>query len=151
MIDTKTSTIKEWLEAWDRGEDVPSIEMGGMGPGYEQALQICAFETVRFVLANEEEFRRIVAIQDEEKRRTVWQVWSEKVDDALFAEGAPCEGLGLSGAQVSAAKNLTSVVFHRGLAAMDDEGVKDRRITVNKKWSPEARAEAEKYGAPVVE
>ncbi len=33
-------TAKDALAAWDRGEIVHSVEMGGIGPGYEQAIQI---------------------------------------------------------------------------------------------------------------
>lgn len=128
MIDPKTSTVKEWLEAWDRGESVPTIEMGGMGSDYEQALQICAFECVRFALANEEEFRRVIAIEDEDERQAEWRKWNEKIDAFLFA--GPCKNLGLSGAQVSSAKNITSVVMLGGLIKMEDEEIKDRRILI---------------------
>src|SRR5271166_5092790 len=38
---------KEQLRRWDNGDSIWSIEMGGFGPGYEQALQICAIEIVR--------------------------------------------------------------------------------------------------------
>lgn len=39
------------LARWDNGGSVFSIEMGGFGPGYEQALQIAAFERLRDLLA----------------------------------------------------------------------------------------------------
>src|SRR6266403_1363829 len=40
----------EWLRRWDEGRSVWSIEMGGMGPGYEQAIQVVAAEVVRHLL-----------------------------------------------------------------------------------------------------
>lgn len=42
-------TIKELIDAWDKGEIITSIELGGLGPGYEQALQIAAVEFARAI------------------------------------------------------------------------------------------------------
>jgi len=39
--------VADLLKAWDRGEVIWSISMGGMGPGYEQAIQIAAIEFAR--------------------------------------------------------------------------------------------------------
>lgn len=39
--------VTEMLAAWDRGETIWSIEMGGFGPGYEQAIQVTAVEFAR--------------------------------------------------------------------------------------------------------
>lgn len=132
MIDTKTNTVAEWLAAWDRGEEVPSVEMGGMGADYEHALQICAFECVRFVLANEAEFRRIIAMEKEEDRLLRWRAFDGALDAAVFSDGQPCKDLGLSGKQVAKAKNLCNNVMRRGLAAMDEPVCLPRRITINK-------------------
>ena len=41
----------EWLRRWDAGEGVWSIEMGGIGPGYEQCIQITAAEILRYMIA----------------------------------------------------------------------------------------------------
>jgi hypothetical protein len=35
------------IEAWDRGELITTLEMGGLGPGYEQAIQYVAVEFAR--------------------------------------------------------------------------------------------------------
>jgi len=40
-------TAQEALAKWDAGETLTSIEMGGIGPGYEQAIQIAIFEYIR--------------------------------------------------------------------------------------------------------
>ena len=40
-------TADELIEAWDRGETILTIEMGGLGPGYEQAIQIAAVAFAR--------------------------------------------------------------------------------------------------------
>jgi hypothetical protein len=35
------------VSAWDKGEIITTLEMGGLGPGYEQAIQILVIELVR--------------------------------------------------------------------------------------------------------
>src|SRR5688572_10010547 len=35
------------LERWDAGQTVFTIELGGLGPGYEQCIHIAAFEAIR--------------------------------------------------------------------------------------------------------
>lgn len=39
--------INTMLSEWDKGKFISSIEMIGLGPGYEQALQIAAVEFAR--------------------------------------------------------------------------------------------------------
>jgi hypothetical protein len=39
--------VDELIEAWDRGETITTLTMGGLGPGYEQAIQIAAVEFAR--------------------------------------------------------------------------------------------------------
>lgn len=39
--------VAELLRRWDAGESVWSIELGGLGPGYEQAIQVAAVEMAR--------------------------------------------------------------------------------------------------------
>lgn len=133
-----TKTLKERLDAWDRGDLVWTIEMGGLGPGYEQALQIAAFEIQRWMLANEERYRKIVELPEID-RPAAWQTWNDDLDRAVFFnEHAPCKNMGLSGAQVGAAKNISNVLMRRGIDAMNDEAVKTRRIMVSKRW-PEGK------------
>jgi hypothetical protein len=40
-------TVDDLLAAWDAGGTIWTVEMGGLGPGYEQALQIAAVEFAR--------------------------------------------------------------------------------------------------------
>ena len=40
-------TLRELLSQWDRGEAVWSVSMGGLGPGYDQAIQILVMEILR--------------------------------------------------------------------------------------------------------
>src|SRR5687768_3007466 len=37
-------TVEDALRQWDAGETVFTVEMGGLGPGYEMAIQGLAFE-----------------------------------------------------------------------------------------------------------
>src|SRR3990172_3354015 len=37
----------DWLKRWDEGRGVWSIEMGGLGPGYEQCIHITCAEILR--------------------------------------------------------------------------------------------------------
>jgi hypothetical protein len=47
ILSEQIETVDQLLEAWDSGDTIWSIEMGGMGPGYEQAIQIAAVEFAR--------------------------------------------------------------------------------------------------------
>jgi hypothetical protein len=40
-------TVTEMLKAWDDGETIWSVELGGLGPGYEQTIQVAAVEFAR--------------------------------------------------------------------------------------------------------
>ena len=102
------------LKVWDSGGTVWSVEMGGLGPGYEQAIQILAFELLRRwqemrpMICSDPEFRKA---RDEVVR--VVNEWPE---------------IGFSGAQVGAATNLASCFYKHGAAALEDKAVKDRKI-----------------------
>lgn len=39
------------LAKWDSGESVWTLDMGGLGPGYEQAIQVLTIEMLRDALA----------------------------------------------------------------------------------------------------
>lgn len=125
-IDIYGADAADWLARWDAGQTVWTIEMGGLGPGYEQALQICAAEMLRWFVANQPEEARF---QTEE----AWEKMRDAMDAVIFAEGQPCKGLGLSGAQVGAARNLASYIYRHGPRhMMNDPAVKDRHILVSR-------------------
>ena len=56
----------------------------------------------------------------------------EAIDKATRDRDGLVEGL--SGAQWGAAMSLASSIYMRGVAAFEDEDVKDRRIQVSKSW-----------------
>lgn len=45
--DLHAADAREQLRRWDAGESVWSLELGGIGPGYEQCIQVMAIEIVR--------------------------------------------------------------------------------------------------------
>lgn len=127
---------EDWLKRWDNGEGVPSVEMGGMGPCYEQAIQITAAEILRDALKN---FKSEEVESDE-----AWEAMWEEINERSF-KNPMIKSLGLSGAQYGAARSVAAMIFKRGpIAALSDEKVKDRRISVRKYFpSPKFNYKAE--------
>lgn len=39
--------VIDMLAKWDSGESIWSVELGGLGPGYEQCIQVAAIEMAR--------------------------------------------------------------------------------------------------------
>jgi hypothetical protein len=125
------SAIKEeltqWLDAWDSGCLVPTIEMGGFGPGYEQAIQITTAELLRHMLStNYDSSKWLIPNTDS---------WKED-DEALRTFGHSStliKTLGLSGAQWGVALNLATMFYIRGVSAvMNDDRVADRYVMMSK-------------------
>lgn len=119
QYDPIPETVDEALAKWDANETVFSVEMGGLGPGYEMAIQGLAFELMR-------EFKDFAhwdnpmydleAIADPIVHRCNSEPWG-----------------GFSGAQVGAAINLAGVVCRKGYrTALREDAVKDRLIQVSK-------------------
>jgi hypothetical protein len=117
------ATAKEWLERWDNDESVWSVEMGGIGPGYEHCIQIIAAEILRKFI----DTGFPTADSTPEDKEELFKSISNDLSTDVF------EKLGPSGAQVGAAKNLAYVLYSRGPAeALTDPKVKDRLIQVSK-------------------
>ena len=121
------SSPQEWLKRWDNGEVVWSIEMGGLGPGYEQAIQITMAEILRFLI-------------DRNYNSSLWsdkEAWQKDRDDieTMGHESSLIHKLGLSGAQWGAALSLACQIYAKGpVAIMKDDSVKDRHILVSKNF-----------------
>jgi hypothetical protein len=113
--------IHEWLKRWDEGHSVWSIEMGGLGPGYEQAIQITTVEVVKHLLEKQYDLDKW---KEEEQSDKIWK-WS--------MTNPVIKDMGLSGAQWDAAVNLACMLYAKGpVTVMLDERVKDRHIQVCK-------------------
>jgi hypothetical protein len=113
-------TAAELVAAWDKGElPIWTVAMGGLGPGYEQALQTLMIELLRSAGplpkddAPEQDFRH----------------WGSDV----IGRHSTSLG-GLSGAQVGAAKGLAAAVIRRGMHAVLDEVDSERRTQISKFW-----------------
>lgn len=116
--------IAERLRKWDAGEPIQTVEMGGIGPGYEQAIQILAIEILRDWNDNPPK-------SDED-----WKIFGDSTVlriDTRDADGNHAMG-GFSGAQVGAARNLAANLLKRGEEALGDDSVKTRLILISKFW-----------------
>lgn len=124
-------TAQEMLSAWDAGDLINSIEMGGLGPGYEQAIQIAAVEMAR----------EGMDVPLEGPKEGHWAIWDEVCNRALKKNDETLGGL--SGAQYGAAKWLAWNWVHRGgpaalLERAKENGEGDRQIMVSKAWPKDA-------------
>lgn len=127
------NTVDDLLERWDAGNSVWSIEMGGIGPGYEQAIQILAVEFARAG-------RSMPRTDDDEADYKTFDVICT---DTLKTLGEDLQGI--TGAQFGAAKWLAwQWCFGGGPQALLDRlpgGEEDRKIQVSRDW-PRAAAVA---------
>ena len=124
-IQTYGADATEWLRRWDEGRSVWSIQMGGLGPGYDQCIHITVAEILRHLLA-----MGYAATAWHETE--VWKRDLAEIEKAGFANATISE-LGLSGAQWGAAMNLALRFYQFSpRAIMTDERVKDRHIQVSR-------------------
>lgn len=118
-------TVSEALNLWDAEDSVFSVDMGGLGPGYEMAIQGLAFELMRAI--------RDAAFTEWDNEEAM-KHFEETVIEPVCLECDRKPWGGFSGAQVGAAKNLAACVCRKGYrVALEDEAVKDRLIQVCKK------------------
>lgn len=94
------------LARWDAGRGVWSVQMGGFGPGYEQALQIAAFEVLRYLLGG----------------------GSLDTADSILPS---IDYLGLSGAQWGAARGLAKAFHDNGPRWVHETYPAERHIQVS--------------------
>lgn len=126
-IQSYGADASDWLKRWDDGQSVWTIEMGGLGPGYEQCIHMTAAECVRFFLAGKYE----ASLWED---RDIWKKVRDDLEAASF-ENATIKALGLSGAQWGAAVNIAVQIYRRGpRAVMTDAALKDRHIQVSKNF-----------------
>lgn len=114
----------DWLKRWDEGKTVWTIEMGGLGPGYEQCIHITAAEILRHLLDKK---------YDAEKWEdsNTWKRDRDVIED-YGLKNERIKKLGLSGAQWGAALNVAAMIYRRGpTVVMSDERVRDRHIQVS--------------------
>lgn len=121
-------TIEELLTAWDSGDTVWSIELGGLGPGYEQAIQIAAVEFSRAC-------KDLKGIKPDDNKSTerftrTCEKKLHEIDDQIG---------GLTGAQFGAARWLAfQWCFNGGPADLQkrlkQHGQEERAIQISSAW-----------------
>lgn len=122
----------DWLRRWDDGRSVWSIEMGGLGPGYEQAIQITMAEVLRHLLEKKYDDKAW-------STQAVWDRDRKEIEEVLDRNPTVKE-LGLSGAQWGAAVHLATQFYRKGpQQIMADERVSDRKIQVTRTFPGSSR------------
>lgn len=125
--------INDWLSRWDKGEPVWSIEMGGLGPGYEQAIQITTTEIVRHLIDTNYDIDKWIS-DTESFDQKQWESDKEKIEQFGLKESEIINDLGLSGAQWYAAMNLAINLYVYGPVKIftDTDLDEDRKIQIEK-------------------
>lgn len=119
-------TIEDLIERWDAGETIWTVEMGGMGPGYEQAIQATAIEVMRDLARVKPPFEVFDVEDDNDERRIALK---NLIDKAVRRAD---ERFGLSGAQAGAAMNIACVLYKQGVVKAFEMVEQDRLIQVNR-------------------
>ena len=126
------ATIDEVLSRWDNGQTVWSIEMGGLGPSYEQAIQVVAMELIRAII-NRPEIRKVMEKQQvlTDDQRDVLNRFMQEETHRIDREK---ELEGITGAMASAGQNIAFMFTHHGPAEAIKQAGADRRIQISKSW-----------------
>jgi len=110
-------TAKQALDKFEKGECLIAVELGGIGPGYEQAIWNGIFKMIR-------------AYHTEDIDNWIeGNRFSREVDEKL---SIVCKGDGLSGAQAQAIKMTAYQVMKYGWRHMIEKAPEDRRITISR-------------------
>lgn len=122
------NTVDQLLAAWDAGQTIWSIELGGLGPGYEQAIQVAAVEFARAC-------KDLQGIKLDDKDST--ERFRACCDSRLHEIDGDIGGM--SGAQVGASQWLAfQWCFNGGPEALQkrckDKGDGERCIQVSRHW-----------------
>lgn len=124
-IDMYGADAADWLRRWDKGDTVWSIEMGGLGPGYEQCIHITCAEILRNMLDRKYD---VAKWEDPD----TWKKDRAEIEKMGF-DNPTIKSLKLSGAQWGASLNLAGHFYRKGpRAVMTDPQVKDRHIQVSR-------------------
>ncbi len=126
-VEVKTNTLypdtaKDALDKWDKGENVFTIEMGGLGPSYEQAIHIGVFEVIR-ELHNKK-------LPDS---KTQGDLLQKTFDNVMFNNDI-IKSLHLSGTQAGAITQVAYKAMTLGWRDMLSTVPNDRRIQVTKSF-----------------
>lgn len=115
---------EDLLARWDGGGGVWSIEMGGIGPGYEQCIHLTAFEMLRRLLQTKPDAE-------------MWEeptIWKATLDDLTEHVTPVVRPLGLSGAQWGAGVSLATMFYRHGPIEAIKKANSDRHLQVSKNF-----------------
>lgn len=118
-------TNEELLAAWDAGQPVKLVEMGGLGPGYEMCIQLMGMEWLRFMGEIKPD------LDDVELLRAKRDEWDAVILKRIEPLGLR-DNYGPSGAQWGAARNIGMVIHKNGYEKAMSMVETDRHITVTK-------------------
>lgn len=114
-------TAADALKQWDDGRGVFTIEMGGIGPSYEQCIQILVFEIIRDNLKTQ--------FPDEKDKDASKEFWEKFGEESITRTDGKT---GYSGAQVGVAKQVAYRALRDGWEGMLKSVPQDRLIQVSK-------------------
>jgi hypothetical protein len=128
MLDWRGKTNEEALAAWNNDESVWSVECGGLGPGYEQCIQLMAFEMLRAMVENPpEDWTAFEAESDDATK--LWKAYHDKIGSDPKVEHV-VKTLRVSGAQFGAAMQIAIIFARHGYSQGLEKAPKDRLIQV---------------------
>lgn len=127
-------TMEDLLRRWDEGESVWTIEMGGLGPGYEQAIQVTAIELGRKLIPHRETLQELLdrGEEDEGGRKELNAVIEQELAHLLLEHDETLGGL--SGAQAGAVKQIAFFFVMKGVKESLMNADEDRMIQVSNHW-----------------
>lgn len=114
-------TNEELLNAWNAGNEVTAVEMGGLGPDYEQAIYVLAFLFLTELLKEAPDFDNVLKV-----KARVNQIGSlSHIAHAL-------DKIGPTGAMVYVAWNVAMIFARLGYESAMAKAPADRVIKVSK-------------------
>lgn len=115
---TVLEECKDILAKWENGEVVNTVQMGGLGEGYEQCIQIMAFVLLRRMVDESLDVTELDEVDG------AWMKWRDQALEGTVRNLQP------SGAQISAALYLAAAFYRRGVLAVIAEADGTRHIQV---------------------
>ena len=129
-------TAAEALEFWDAGKLVYTLELGGLGPSYEQCIHIAVFELIR----------KLKDVELPKTDEAINQFFREKLGEVDREQK-----LGLSGAQAGCITSFVYQVLTTPWPAVINDNNKtcskcrhDRQIQVQNSWPGRSPSEIER-------
>jgi hypothetical protein len=139
--------VRKVLAKWDAGETIQSIEMGGLGDGYEQCIQLCIFEIIRdWFDGPRPDLLKLLPPRKggypkmDTAQSLAWERYKQISEAAIHRANRTLD-LGLSGAQAGAATNaafnfLTSADWESALAQAPPNRIINVRHSRSPKLTP---------------